>query len=151
MDLNKAVGSKTFKWILIALGEIIILLVVFWLGMTVGLRKANFTLRWGENYEQNFGGPGRGPLPPLFGQMPDPNRILNPHGTSGSVLKVDGNTLVIKGENNTEKTVVMDDTTTITKQRQAIKPSDIKVDDEVVVIGMPNNQGQIQAKFIRVF
>jgi RNase P/RNase MRP subunit p29 len=126
-------------------------LAVFWLGAMVGMRKADFTLHWGDNYERNFGGFPRGSLPPPLGQLPDPNNTLSAHGTSGEVLKIDGNTLVIKGENNTEKTVVVDNSTTITKQRQTINISGVKVDDSVVVIGSPNNQGQIQAKFIRVF
>jgi hypothetical protein len=42
------------------------------------------------------------------------------------------------------------DKTAIKKQNSDIKIIDIKVDDEVVIIGEPNDEGQIDAKLIRV-
>jgi hypothetical protein len=33
----------------------------------------------------------------------------------------------------------------------AIKKDDLKVGDQVVIIGSPNEQGQIEAKLIRIF
>jgi hypothetical protein len=38
----------------------------------------------------------------------------------------------------------------IERLRETVKISDLKVDDFVVVIGEPNDSGQIEAKFIRL-
>jgi hypothetical protein len=46
--------------------------------------------------------------------------------------------------------VVIKEDTAIMRFRETIKPSDLKVDDSIVVIGEPNDAGQIEAKFIRV-
>ena len=51
---------------------------------------------------------------------------------------------------NTEKTILVSDKTTIIYQRKNIKLSDLKVDDNIVVVGEPNNSGQITAELIRV-
>ena len=44
----------------------------------------------------------------------------------------------------------MNDKTIIVYQRKNIKLSDLKIGESVVVIGDPNNKGQIQAELIRV-
>ena len=164
MDITK---SKYFKTTLIALAGVILLLGAFSCGIFVGIRKANFSYKWGENYQRNFGGPrqmmfGRGERGSRDARNPDdqggngfpgmmgPN-FINAHGTSGVVLKIDGATLVIKGNDNIEKTVLTTDQTTIRSQRGDIGVSDIKADDNVMVIGNPNDAGQIEAKFVRVF
>jgi hypothetical protein len=53
-------------------------------------------------------------------------------------------------KDNTEKVVLIKDDTQIQKMMISVKASGLSVDDFVVVIGDPNNQGQIEAKFIRI-
>lgn len=146
MDFNKIFQAKKFKKILLAIGALIVLLIVFGVGMAVGFRKANFSYRWAENYHRNFGGPREGLFKDFSGRD-----FINTHGISGSIIKIDGNTLIIKGQDNVEKTIVVSDQTVIRKQQETIKVSDLKVDDSVVIIGSPNNSGQIEAKLIRVW
>jgi hypothetical protein len=150
MDFNKYLQSKTFKRALVAIGALIVLLFVFKTGEFVGYRKANFSYRWGENYHRNFAGPRSGFLE-NFGRGFGDKDFINAHGTFGSIIKIDGSTLVVKGRDDVEKTILISDKTTITSRRETIKPSDLKVDDRVVIIGSPNEQGQIEAKLIRVF
>ena len=125
---------------------LIFLLLIFKAGELVGERKANFSYRWAENYHRNFGGPVGGFLRELSGRD-----YIGGHGTFGPILKIDGGLLVIKGRDNIEKTVVVLAATTIRRSGQIIAPADLKVDDRIVVIGSPNERGQIEAKFIRVF
>lgn len=149
VDFNKIFRSKTLKIALLALGAFIVLLLVFQAGMAVGFRKANFSFRWAENYHQNFAGPRGG----FFGDFRrdfEGKDFIEAHGVFGSIIKIDDSTLVVKGANNIEKTVLLKDDTTIERLRETIKPSDLKVDDNVVVIGSPNDSGQIEAKLIRV-
>ncbi len=57
---------------------------------------------------------------------------------------------IIKGSDNAEKIVSVKDDTAINRFREKIKVGDLKIDDQIVVIGEPNDLGQIEAKLIRV-
>lgn len=146
MKLAEALNSKVFKGILITLGSLVILLMVFRLGMVVGFQKANFSYQWGENYHTVFGGPRHGWL-----QQMDKDDYINGNGVVGSVLQVNSSTLTIRGNDNTEKSVIIDNQTVIEKNHQTIKLTDIKNNEQVIVIGTPSSTGQIDAMFVRVF
>ena len=49
-----------------------------------------------------------------------------------------------------EKIILVSDATIIKRFQDTIKLADLKVDDYIVVIGEPNNAGQIEAKLIRL-
>ena len=133
MDINNFLKQKSFKIIALAVGAVILLLLVFGTGVKVGTLKAHYSYKLAENYHRNFGD------------------FINAHGTSGLIIKIDGSTLIVKSGDNVEKTILISDQTTITSRRKTIKAGDLKVDDRVVIIGSPNEQGQIEAKFIRLF
>jgi len=156
MEFNKFFQSAIFKKTLLALGAVIVLLGVFKLGILVGYKKAGFSYKWGEQYHRNFGGPRGG----FFGNIRrgfGDKDFINAHGTFGSIIRLDSTTstalsiLVIKGKDDLEKTILVSDKTEIGSRRQAITIGDLKIDDQVVVIGSPNEQGQIEAKLIRLF
>lgn len=140
------------KWIIVGLLAIIVIVLVFGLGVLVGERKAKFSYRWAENYHRMFAGPKVGflgnwrmpPLPPL-------DEFIEGHGTVGEIIKIEGNNLVVKGRGNIEKVIVVTEKTVIKLGRGDIKVSDLKVGDIIVIIGSPNDKGQIEAKLIRVF
>ena len=137
------------KWILIGLGIFIIAALIFKAGMFVGAMKANFSFRWAEQYHKNFAGPRAG----FFGdwRMPPFGDFIEGHGTFGEIIKIEGNNLVVKGRENIEKIVLVNEKTVIKSGFKDIKISDLKVGDIIVIIGSPNEQGQIEAKLIRVF
>lgn len=145
IDYNKFFQSKTFKAVLWGIGGLVLFLLIFGAGMSVGFKKASFSYQWGENYHQNFGGPRGGFLAPWSGRD-----FIDAHGVTGQIIKIDGNTLVIKGRGDAEKIVALDEKTVIERFRETLKPADLKVDDLIVVIGAPNNAGQIEAKLVRV-
>lgn len=145
MDFNKFFRSKIFKSVLLVIGAFIILLLVFQAGMFVGFKKASFSYKWGENYQRNFAGPRGGFFRDFKG-----GDFIESHGVVGQIIKIDGSSVVIKGKDNVEKIVVIKDNTVINRARDTVKPSDLKVDDFIVVIGDPNNTGQIEAKLIRL-
>ncbi len=142
----KYLQSKKFKIIMIAIFVFIVLLLAFKAGEFVGFKKAGFSYQWGENYQRNFGGPRGGMFNDFMGRD-----FMNAHGNAGSIIKIDGNVLIIKGQNNFEQTVVISDQTMISRQQDVLKFSDLKVDDRVTIIGSQNRDGQIEAKLIRVF
>lgn len=122
----------------------ILLLLTFRAGMIVGYHKAMFSYRWGENYHRNFGGP-------RFGFFSNSGRdFIESHGTFGQVIKIDSTTLVVKGRDDVEKIIVITKDTAIRRGIDNIMPIDLRVDDPVVIIGTPNNDGQIEARLIRV-
>jgi hypothetical protein len=155
MNINKIIQSKAIIVIIIAIFELAFLVGAFNLGVRVGYHKARFSYAWGEYYDRNFGGPRRG----IFGVSEGPDfrgpafegpAFMNAHGTFGSIIKIDGDTVVSKGTDNMEKIILISNETQINKFKGTLRKEDLKVNDKIIVIGDPNEQGQIIAKFIRV-
>jgi len=144
MDFNKIIKSNNFKIITFSIIGLVVLLMVFRLGMFVGFRKAGFSYNWGDNYHRNFAGP-RGGFNDIMG-----NDFIEANGAFGQIIKIDGQTIVTKGNNDAEKVILTTDKTVIKKLKDMVKITDLKVDDNIVVIGEPNNAGQIVAKLIRI-
>jgi hypothetical protein len=140
-------ANPFFKWTVLSLGQLIIIIFVFSLGIRVGKHEEHFTKNWMQNYSRNFGTPK-----PLVIPYGAPEPFVQSHGLFGTVISksVDGKSLVIKGQDNVEKTVEIENNTSIQKGFAAIKISDLKDNDSIIIIGEPTEQGEIDAKFIRV-
>ena len=151
MKFKEFVQTKIFKIIVRIVIGLVVCLLVFAAGVSVGSRKANFSYKWGENYHRNFGGPKGGFLREFRGEG-----FVEGHGTAGQIIKIDSLTststpsLVIKGAQEAEKVVLLKNDTVINRLKETIKSGDLKVDDYVVIIGKPNDAGQIEAKLIRI-
>ena len=145
METDKLFQSKLFKSIILVIAGVIILVFVFGLGVFVGTKKAEFSFRWADEYHRNFGGPQGGFLGNIRGMD-----FTESNGVFGQIIKIDNQTLTIKGKDNVEKNILINDKTTIIYQRKNIKLSELKLNENVVVIGDPDNNGQIQAELIRV-
>lgn len=130
--------------LLIALASLLVLVFIFTAGVLVGHEKARFRERWGENYYRNIMGPGR------RGAMDFGRPEFNAHGGFGQIIKIDGQTIIVKGPDDVEKTIIVDDKTAIQRFNQSLKIADLKIDERIVVIGRPNDLGQVEAKLIRV-
>ena len=157
MDLKTFFESKLIIKILIAIGLIVLALLVFKAGEFVGFRKAGFSYRFAENYHRNFGGPRTGPMGMMFGDLDGDGDFMNAHGISGTIIKIDPAAtghemaLVIKGRDNKEQTIIVSNLTAIRGGLENLKQTDLKVDQNIVTIGSPDEKGQIDAKFIRIF
>ncbi len=145
MDLQSFFKSKIFTGILIGLGVAIAALVLFNLGMFVGYQKADFSYRWSENYHRNFAGPREGFMAEIKN-----SDFIDSHGVVGQIIKLDGNSLIIKGRDNVEKIISLSAETTIRRLRESLQTADLKNNDLIVVIGDPDSSGKITAKLIRV-
>jgi hypothetical protein len=140
------------KWIIVGLLSIVVLVLVFGLGVFVGEKKAKFSYLWAENYHRMFAGPKAGFLGSLrMPPLPPFDEFIEGHGTFGEIIKIEGSNLVVKGRGNVEKVIVVTEKTVIKSGREDIKFSDLKIGDMIVIIGSPNDKGQIEAKLIRVF
>ena len=142
-DIKKVFESKIAFKILCAVGIVLVSLLIFSAGVTVGFYKASFGRAWGDNYERNF---GMMPNRPIFGQ----DNFPNANGAIGKIIKITLPTIIVQDRGNTEKVVLIKDDTKIQEMASIIQPSDLAIDDFVVIIGSPNAQGQIEAKLIRI-
>lgn len=145
MDFKDFFQSKGFTIVTWVVAALAVLLLVFQGGIAVGSKKADFSCKWGENYRQNFGGPEDGQLP-----MPGKDDLMGAHGTAGEVIRINNSVLTVKGNDNIERDVLIGSDTSIVNARKNINLTDIRNGDSVVVIGDPNDSGQIEAKFIRI-
>jgi RNase P/RNase MRP subunit p29 len=143
--IAKIFQSKLFKGIILIVIALIVVLLAFKAGTMIGFKRADFACGWGDNYHKNFGGPKGG----FFEDMNDRN-FMPGNGIFGQIIKVEGNTLTIKGQDNLEKSVLVEEKTSIMKFREQLKISDLKVDDNVIVMGEPNESGQTVARLIRI-
>lgn len=142
-DIKRVFDSRISFRILCGIGIIIVILLIFSAGITVGFRKASFGRAWGENYERNF---GFRPNRPILGS----DNFPNAHGAIGKIIKIELPTIIVQDKDNTEKVVLIKSDTQIQKMMSVVKTSDLAIDDYVVIIGSPNDQGQIEAKLIRI-
>ncbi|PIT88236.1 MAG: hypothetical protein COU29_03140 [Candidatus Magasanikbacteria bacterium CG10_big_fil_rev_8_21_14_0_10_36_32] len=145
IDTNQIFQSKIFKGIVIGIGVLFVLSIGFKVGFIIGVKKADFSCRWSDNYQRNFGGPKAGILVGFKGK-----EFVDANGTVGQIININSSTLVVKGVNDVEKIILTDDATSIQRFRDTIKIDDLTVGDNIIVIGQPNNDGQIEAKFVRV-
>lgn len=139
----KLFESKVSVKILYGIGTAIVLILVFSAGVSVGFHRASFGRAWGENYERNFG---------MIGGRPgfEENNFPNAHGAIGKIIKIELPTIIVADKDNTEKVILIKEDTKIQEAKNDLKDTDLKLDDFVVVIGSPNDQGQVEAKFIRL-
>jgi len=152
------IKSKKFKIAVLAIGVILVALVSFAGGVFVGFRKARFSYRFGENYERNFvGGPFQGPAG-MMGRGPrgmmgdfEGRGFRNGHGIAGNIISISDSNIVIKDRNGQENTISVSDQTLIKRGQDTVKLTDLKQDEQIVVIGKPGDNGTVSADLIRVF
>ena len=142
MNFEEFIKSNTFKKTMKIVMALIILILVFAAGVFVGLEKARFSYRFGENYYNNF---ERGRH-----FLPTDQDFINAHGIAGQIIKITDNDITIKGAEGVEKNIIVSDQTTIRQGFQDIKINDLKIDENVIVIGSPSDKGEIEAKLIRL-
>lgn len=159
INLKNFFHAKTFKVIFVCILAIIILISIFAAGELIGFKKAEFSYRWNNNYEKNFIGSRSGFGGPMGEMMGTPfdlrsKNLMGSYGTFGIVIKINNSSptpsILVQDQNKTEKIIVITKNTTINKFRDVITVENINVNDRVVIIGSPDNFGQIEAKLIRV-
>lgn len=146
-DMKDFLRSKQFKAMLYGFAATTIALLIFQAGIFVGYHKAEFSYRWGDNYSRTFGELRNGsqPLPGMTA-----NRFPSANGIIGKIIGINLPNIIVEGRDNVERIIMTDDDTSVRSLREEINPSDLKINDDVVVIGSPDEKGQIQARLIRL-
>ena len=149
MENKNIFDSKLFGIIILSVTGLIVISFVFGVGVFVGMKKADFSFKWANEYHHNFGGPQGGFLGNMMSQD-----FTNSNGVFGKIIKIDisgeNTALTINDKDNVEKIVSSGNETTVRFQRRNEKVSDLKVGDSIVVVGEPQSNGQIEAELIRV-
>ncbi|MFH1129658.1 MAG: hypothetical protein V1686_02900 [Patescibacteria group bacterium] len=145
---NKIFSKENIKWLIVGFIIMALFVFVFAFGVWIGGEKARFSSNWADNYHKNFAGPQNG-FNQNWRNMPG-GEFINAHGLFGEVIKIDANSFVIKGRENMENVVIVNQDTIIKRLSDNIQLKDLKVGEFVVIIGSPNNSGQIEAKLIRI-
>jgi hypothetical protein len=144
-SLNHFFRSRLFVGILIGVAVMFVLVCVFETGVAVGYHEATFSSHWGANYERNFGGSG------MQGSMGLPDgHDPEAYGATGEIISVSGSTIVVQNSNRQEEKVVINSTTSIRNQENTITASALTDGTYVVVVGDPDDDGNIDASLIRV-
>ena len=145
MNIKHWLQSLSRTKILYTLGGIILALIIFRAGMFIGFQKARHSFRFGERYYQTFGG-GKGNR--FFMGMRDD--LQSSHGASGKIVGISLPIIMIEEADGTEEIITTNDKTVVRRQRDTLQISDLREDDQIVVIGSPNNNDEIDAKLIRI-
>ncbi len=145
---SEYIHSKTARKILMGIGALIIILLIFDVGILVGYKKGTFSCRLSDNYFRIFG-EEQGDNVGLNTQIPQ-GEMPTGHGAVGTIAHIDLPVLIVANADKLEKSVHISDSTIIRRINKTIHASDLKIDDFVVVVGSSNNQGQVEAKLIRV-
>jgi Domain of unknown function (DUF5666) len=140
--------SKLFAGIIAGVGITLIAVFIFEVGVTIGYHEATFSEGWGANYAKNFGGPSND-----MG-LPDAH-LPQPNGTFGKIISVSsttpaGTTIVIDNTSKPEQKVLVTSDTTIRDHENTDTASSLTVGAYAVVVGTPDDQGEIEAKLIRL-
>lgn len=144
-DLKKSFESKSVMGILYGVGIAILAMLIFSAGIAVGFHKASFSRSWGEHYSDNF---FNMPVRRNLGIGGD--HFPNAHGAIGKIINIELPNIIVEDRDTLEKVILLHEDAKIQKERENILSADLKLDDFIVVIGAPNDQGMIDAKFIRV-
>ncbi len=142
--------SKIFRGVLIGLGAVAITGFIFHAGVIIGSHRALFASKWGENYYRNFGGEHGEQRKVKNFHSGFGRQEISGHGVLGSIISIKENTVVVRGQDDLERDVEITDKTLIKRGRDSISLADVKVGDNVMAFGSPDDSGRISATLIRV-
>ena len=128
--------TRTLLW---TLSFILVLLVVYALGIVVGYRRATFETAFDDHYSRTFN----------VGMMLNPPMM--PHGVIGRVIDIATGTLSVRDPFGNEVYVLIASGTTVREFNEDVSAATIANGDNVAVIGEPDADGDVEARFIRLF
>ncbi|MEI8249056.1 MAG: hypothetical protein WCG07_00995 [Candidatus Taylorbacteria bacterium] len=130
------------------IASVLIGILIFGAGVFVGYHKARFSNTWDTNYTRGVGMMNRSPS--LFAPFLNDADDVNPHGTIGTIVSIKLPLIMVKGQSEAEKVIVVGSSTRIRVMHTIGSTDDLKVGEFITSIGNPNDQGQIEASFIRI-
>ncbi len=123
--------TKWLRYSLITLAGMLVLTLVFGAGFAAG--------RWSVS-----------PLL-LVGSLSQAPRMVafkTGHGAFGAIQTIEGQRITVQSRDGKLQTILVDNDTRFDKDFKQISFTDLKVNDQIVVIGSPNADGEINARLI---
>jgi len=148
INIKDRIKSFSLSKMIISLLILLIILAIFQAGFLVGYRKGVFADNWGKNYTShgmNTNDP-RSYFSPLFPDSDD----VNPHGAIGQIVSMNLPTIMIKGPGRAEEVIVINKNTIIRNFKDIASTSDLTIGKPLIVIGQPQENGEISASLIRI-
>ena len=149
-DNKKPPHPDILKTIVYGLICLVVAVLIFDAGVRVGGIKARYAYLWADNYHRNFAGPSKGFMTGDWRNFIKGD-FMQGHGIFGEIIEINDKDFVVRGSNDTENIILMTEKTVVKNGRETAETNALKAGDRVVIIGSPNEQGQIEAKFIRIF
>ncbi len=150
MDFKDIHSSKKVRIAVSIILIVIVALGIFKAGEVVGFHKAKFSRDFGDNFHRNFTNSHNGFFRQSMGDMMDDKLPPAGYGTVGKIVSMASSTLVVADKDNLEKTVLVNSETSIREFRDELKVTDLKVGDFVVILGTPDDKGEIEARLVRI-
>jgi hypothetical protein len=149
-DVREFIARHKVTWILCGLVALILALLIFDAGVSVGARRA-----WGPRGSKDFG-PG---MPIQLGLtslvIPLPHGFIpGGHGAVGTIVGISLPHVSIKTRDGNKEQIVLENETIIRNGDSVIQAKDLQTGDNVIIIGEPNDAAttsqEIEARLIRV-
>lgn len=143
-SMQNLIHSKFLHGMLLGIAVLVVLLAAFEAGMLVGARRVSHFSHWCEQNERMFAPPG----PAQFFNVP-----FSPdgHGVFGNVLSTSGTSMTVEGQDGIEHVVIIVGDTLVRRGQDNLTSTDVHPNDHVGVFGDPDDDGDIEAKLIRIF
>jgi hypothetical protein len=126
---NSANQVRWLKSVLVALGIGLAIVFVFGAGFVVGRQSASpFRPFQNSSRAENHSG----------------------HGAIGTIQSIDGQRMTIQTRDGKTRVILVDETTRLEKKFQKAALTDFKINDQVIAIGSPNANGEIQARLVGI-
>lgn len=122
-------ANKWLRYGLIGLGSLTLAVLVFAAGFAAG--------RWSAS---SFG--------PFARVQQREFNFRSGHGAIGMIQTIDGQKITIQSRDGKLETILVNNDTKFDKNFQQISFSDLKLNDTIVVIGSPNDEGEINARLV---
>lgn len=141
-------SPKLFSRIVIVIGAVLVAMLVFWAGLAVGYKQAEFSYRWDRHYAEVFGGKGS-PFFMSFRHDGD-DQPFPPTGAAGTIVGVHLPSVAVKGPDQAEKVVLIGSSTQLRLLHGTASTTDLRIGSFLIALGQPDANGRIQATFIRI-
>ena len=148
--LGQFFKSKLFAGIIVGVCGMLVVICIFEAGVIIGYHEAEFSSHWGENYGRNFANSSSS-NPMGFPDM----RAPTPDGILGKIVSISptsasSTTIILSNNLKPEEKILIDSGTIIRDHENTLSASELTMGAYIVVLGIPNDQGEIQANLIRV-
>jgi hypothetical protein len=152
-DFEKRIAHRRreFRVVVGSLIVLVVAIIIFLAGMVVGRLQDRFqvhrSIQTTAMQVSPFGTPG------MLGGANGQRSMVNANGAQGTITAINGDSLTVNGNNGVSGTINVTSSTVIRQKTpggQDLKISDLHTGDTITVLGDPDSQGQIVAKYIGV-